>query len=382
MMLRRLFVFDAARATNMRFLTMTSEVRDNLTKQLSALKEECRGQGLDLADMSDASRAAMRTVQEGLRRASVEDENFKGKSITLSASMKAYTARLSNLQDEARSIQTEVDALLKMMWGTEAPTKAASFASPPRSTEEVGVSSSSAADAAAGGKGNETVDDEFIVEPPPLAKALGNDKRPAERVEAERVQGTAHKPVEEMRVEEIEVETIEVEVEPNESPADNMKITDITKELYERGVNFSDCLDARTLRQRYKDVLAGKISPGISPGTATSSPAAAEANTNQPRMPQHRPYQQQQQQQQQQQLNTNESGLAHDPYPNAYRKMVDPMKHVWELKSELAAEKGIDPKSVDLWSGKCKLEDHKLLYDYPSVQNYPIEVRQKGDIPR
>ncbi|EKF33887.1 hypothetical protein MOQ_002416 [Trypanosoma cruzi marinkellei] len=378
-MLRRIFVSDAAMAINVRFLTMTSEVRDTLTKQLSALKEECKGQGLDLADMSDASRAAMRTVQEGLRRASVEDEHFKGKSATLSASMKAYTARLSNLQDEARSIQTEVDALLKMMWGTEAPTKAASFASPPRSTEEVGASSSSAA--AAGGKRNETVDDEFIVEPPPLAKALGNDKRPAERVEAERVQGTPHKPVEEMRVEEIEVETIEVEVEPNESPADSMKITDITKELYERGVNFSDCLDARTLRQRYKDVLAGKFSPGISPGTAASSPAAAEANTNQPPMPQHRLYQQQQQQQQQQ-PNTNESGLAHDPYPNAYRKMVDPMKHVWELKNELAAEKGIDPKSVDLWSGKCKLEDHKLLYDYPSVQNYPIEVRQKGDIPR
>ncbi|RNF15910.1 uncharacterized protein Tco025E_05346 [Trypanosoma conorhini] len=382
MMFRRLCLSGGVRAIDVRFLSMTSDARDALTKQLSALKEECKGQGLDLADMSDASRAAMRAVQDGLKRANVEDDQFKGKCTTLSASMKAYTARLSNLQDEARSIQAEADALLKLMWGTEAPPKDASFASPPKSAEEAGSASAAAAEV----KGAETEDDEFIVEPPPLAKALGNDKRPPERVEAERVQDTARKSAEEVVVEEIEVETIEVEVEPNESPADTMKITDITKDLYERGVNFSDCLDARTLRQRYRDVLAGKLSPGIHPGTPTSTPQAAEANTNQPRMPEHRPYQQQPQQyyqqQQQQQANTSESGLAHDPYPNAYRKMVDPMKHVWELKNELAAEKGIDPKSVDLWSGKCKLEDHKVLYDYPSVQSYPIEVRQKGDIPR
>ncbi|RNF00002.1 hypothetical protein TraAM80_07866 [Trypanosoma rangeli] len=372
MVFRRLCLSGGVRAVEVRFLSMTSDARETLTKQLSALKNECKGQGLDLADMSDASRAAMRAVQDGLKRANVEDDQFKGKYTTLSASMKAYTARLSNLQDEARSIQAEADALLKLMWGTEAPPKAASFVSSPTSTEEAGTVS-----AAADVKETETDDDKFVVEPPNLAKASGNGKRPAERVEAERVQGIARKSAEEVIVEEIEVETIEVEVEAKESPADTMKITDITKELYERGVNFSDCLDARTLRQRYKDMLAGKIPSGIPPGMPISSPAAAEVNTNQPRMPQHRPYQQQQQQ-----ANTKESGLAHDPYPNAYRKMVDPMKHVWELKNELAAEKGIDPKSVDLWSGKCKLEDHKMLYDYPSVQSHPIEVRQKGDIPR
>ncbi|KEG12566.1 hypothetical protein DQ04_01611080 [Trypanosoma grayi] len=361
-------------SVGVRFLSITSEAREALTKQLSALKEECKGQGLDLADMNDASRTAMRSLQESLKRTSVDNEQFKGKCTTLTASIKAYTARLSNIQNEARAIQSEADALLKLLWGTDSPQKAASFASPPKSAERT----------------TSAEGDEFVVEPPPVAKVLGNDKQPAERVEAERVEDAVKRPAtEEMKVEEIEVETIEVEVEPQQDPADTMKITDITKELYERGVNFSDCLDARTLRQRYKDVLSGKIPPGIHPGSPVEKPGAAEINTNQPRMPQQRSYYQQQQQQQQQSTpppppppNTSESGLAHDPYPNAYRKMVDPMKHVWELKNELAAEKGIDPNSVDLWSGKMKLEDHKLLYDYPSVQSYPIEVRQKGDIPR
>lgn len=354
-MLRRLCFAGVVGGVDARFLSLTSEARDVITRQLGALKEECKGQGLDLADMGDASRAAMRSLQDSLKRVSVDDETFQGKYTTLSASLKAYTARLSNLQSEARSIQSEADALLRLIWGAEAPPRAASFASPPTAAKEA----------------------EESVAPP--AAAPVDERPPAERVEAERVQGSLRETKrEEAPVEEIEVETIEVET--SDSPADTMKITDITKDLYERGVNFSDCLDARTLRQRYKDVLSGKIPPGVGPGSPAVNSGAAETNTNQPRMPQHRPYQQNYHQQQQ--PNTNEAGLAHDPYPNAYRKMVDPMKHVWELKNELAAEKGIDPKSVDLWSGKCKLEDHKLLYDYPSVQSYPIEVRQKGDIPR
>ncbi|KAH9577652.1 hypothetical protein LSM04_001883 [Trypanosoma melophagium] len=369
-MLRRLYIrADVPAGAAGRLLSIAAEAREALTKQLGALKEECKGQGLDLADMNDASRAAMRSLQESLKQAKVDDEQFKGKCTTLSASIKAYTTRLSNLQNEARSIQAEADALLKLMWGTETPQKTASFASPPNSVHDANATATH----------DNSKEDEFVVEPPAIAKVLESEQRSTERVEAERVQGTIKRSTEEVKSEEIEVETIEVEVEPTEDPADTMKITDITKDLYERGVNFSDCLDARSLRQRYKDVLAGKFHPGVPPGTPNTTSKAAETNINQPRMPQNRSYQHQYQQQQ---PNTNESGLAHDPYPNAYRKMVDPMKHVWELKNELAAEKGIDPNSVDLWSGKCKLEDHKLLYDYPSVQNYPIEVRQKGDIPR
>ncbi|CBH13937.1 hypothetical protein, conserved [Trypanosoma brucei gambiense DAL972] len=379
MLFRRLKRGDALRSycCSLRLLNLASEARDTLTKQLGALKEECKGQGLDLADMNDASRTAMRSLQEGLKRANIDDESFKGKCTTLSASLKAYTSRLTNLQNEARSIQAEADALLRLIWGTEAATKPASFASPPCSTETPVMESEKDETR---GEGSD-----FDVEPPKIVEVLSGGAPAVEKVEAERVM-----PTEDMAsrnhetqgkcVEEIEVETIEVEVEPQESPADTMKITDITKELYEKGVNFSDCLDAQSLRQRYRDVLSGRIPPGIQAGSTSKKPLDLEMNKHQPRMPSNNSHTNQRQYQQQN--NTTESGIAHDPYPNAYRKMVDPMKHVWELKNELAAEKGIDPSSVDLWSGKTKLEDHKMLYDYPSVQSYPIEVRQRGDIPR
>jgi hypothetical protein len=37
--------------------------------------------------------------------------------------------------------------------------------------------------------------------------------------------------------------------------------------------------------------------------------------------------------------------------------------------------------TIDIWSGHIRLEDHKRLYDYPTIQQYPLEVRQKGDAP-
>lgn len=392
----------AAVHRSVRWLSVNHEVRDTLTQHLTALKEESKGQSLDLADMSDASKAATRAFQDAVQRSSLEDAQLKGKMTTLSASVKAYNTRLNNLQNEARSIQTEVDAILKLLWGTDSP-QGASFAKPPPSS-----SAAPAAEAAGASATGSTSSDGFDVEPPIISKILEGEPLPkVEKVEAERVVedkkpaskegSTAPKEGEE----EIEVETIEIEVEPAEGsgsgagaaateqddPVDSMKITDITKELYERGVNFADCLDARSLRQRYRDVLSGKIRSGYTGGTQSSAgkpyteplkPNGPGSESTQPRAPPRPQYQHYQQPP----PNTNESGLATDPYPNAERKMVDPMKHVWEIKQEIATEKGVDPASVDLWSGKTKLEDSKRLYDYPSIQNYPIEVRQKGDIPR
>ncbi|KAG8343575.1 hypothetical protein TRVL_05593 [Trypanosoma vivax] len=364
----------------MRFLSVTSEVRDGLTRQLGALKEECKGQGLDLADMLEASRVVMRSLQEALKRANVDDEQFKGKCATLNASLKAYTVRMSNLHNEAHSIQSGADALLKLLWGTETPTRGASFSSPPNIPEGQTKATPVTPNAEQG-------TDEFVVEPPPVAKLFENKAQAPERVEAEHVPVDAGRPVktekeknphiEEIEVETIEIETVEVESESNS--VDSVAISDITRELYERGVNFSHCLEEKSLRQLYRDVLSGKVPSSVQAGRPSGGTSEYSPNSNQPRMPQPR---QQSYNRQQAPPNTNEAGLANDPYPNAYRKMVDPMKHVWEIKREIAAEKGIDPQSVDLWSGKTKLEDHKLLYDYPTVQSYPIEVRQKGDVPR
>jgi hypothetical protein len=393
-MLRRVVVKAAAPAALCRRLSVSADIRDSLTKPLSSLKEECKGQNLDLADMADAMKGATYKFQEANKKAGIEDKAFKGKVTTLAASLKAYNTRLANLQNETRSMQAEIDALLKLLWGTERP-EGANFATPPPAAPQ------------------SAIPNDFEVDPPPLAKALGEEapsaepaasaspaKPSVERVEGERVSGAANAAraaspsASTVKEEEIEVETIEVEVEPpvQEDPVDTMKVTDITKELYEKGVNFSDCMDARSLRQRYRDVISGKIPTSANASTAAASSSSSSSrpyteplttNTSQPRMPQ-RPQQQSRQQQYQQPPPNNNSagnGLAYDPYPNAQRKMVDPMKYVREVKQELAVEKGIDANSVDLWSGKVKLDDNKRLYDYPSIQNYPIEVRQKGDIP-
>ncbi|GET89634.1 hypothetical protein, conserved [Leishmania tarentolae] len=383
-MLRRLVAPVVVPAALCRNLTVSTDIREGLTKPLSSLKEECKGQNLDLADMAEAMKGATYKLQEVIKKSAVDDKQFKGKAATLSASLKAYNTRLANLQNETRSIQAEIDAVLKLLWGTERP-EGANFATPPPEKAP-------------------TPKDDFEVDPPPIARALGEvtpspssstapSSPSVERVEGERVETTTRMETSSSagarKEEAIEVETIEIDVEPTaqEDPVETMKVTDITKELYERGINFSDCMDARTLRQRYRDVLSGKI-----PSTGTqSSPSASKAfteplsvNSNQPRMPQRGPSQQHQYQYQQQQQSSNShtgTGITNDPYPNAHRKMVDPMKFVYQIKQELALEKGIDAAAVDLWSGKIKLDDNKRLYDYPSIQSYPIEVRQKGDVP-
>lgn len=354
-----------------RLLTIDAAKRDDITKHLVALKEECKSQGLDLADMNDAAKDAGRIVQERARNLNVDDSQFTGKVATLSASVKAYQARLTNLQTEAQAIQGEVEAIIKLMWGTENHT-AASFSSPPPTPE----------------KATSTASD-FEVEPPPIAKMVDDINRQTgskvEHVEGEKVSGTA-KPASSTSVkeEEIEVETIDIEVEPAEGSArseidvkvEGMKVTEITSDLFERGINFSDCLDAKSLRQRYKDVLSGKVT-----GTSYTSPKASTENVSQPPPPQRR-QDNYQYNQNQSQPPPGSSGITADPYPNAHRKMVDPQRYVGEVKAELCMEKGIDPNSVDLWSGKVRLDDKKRLYDYPTVQSYPIEVRQKGDVPQ
>lgn len=401
-MYRRVFCrfpssFSCKTLFSLRFFSLDAGKRNELTKHLSSLKEECKGQSFDLADMNDAAKEAGRAVQEKVKQLVINDSLFNAKVLTLSASVKAYHKRLANLQVEAQSIQAEVDALLKLMWGAESP-EAADFSSPPTSC------SSSSSTIKEGHEKKDTMEmnkdqhsEGFAVDPPPIAQMVegmsgSSSEKKVETVEGEHIPSDApigaKSSFEKTSTAKAEPDeaTIEIEVEPESSDpvvdaVDSMKITDITSDLYERGVNFSDCLDAKSLRQRYKDVLAGKF---VLP--ATSFRKQAEENKVQPPSPR-RPevrntdysyssssYQSA--------PNSNQSGLAHDPYPNAQRKMIDPMRYVEDVKKELCAEQGVDPNSVDLWSGKVRLDDKKRLYDYPTIQSYPVEVRQKGDIPR
>lgn len=381
----------------MRFcaLNMAKDQRDALTKKLTLVREEAKGQSLDLSDMVEASRGVTKQLQDSLKTLHVDDAKFKGKTATLNASLKAYQARLSNLQNESRAIQGEIDGLLKIMWGTEAVAQGAG-ASAPSTAQKPPIAASNDFDCDVPPIAQRL---EHMNEQPPATPtkatpaAAPNPKKEKVVVEGEVIRSSdksqAQKKATANATEEIEVESIDIEVDEEQSattasPADNISITDITKDLYERGVNFSDCLDAKSLRQRYRDVLSGKIASSAAPAGAAASAASnpsSQYNTTQQPPPPPRPQYHQQQYQQQSPPNTTESGITQDPYPNAHRKMIDPMKYVWEVKQELAKEKNIDPNSVDLWSGKNKLEDHKRLYDYPSIQSYPIEVRQKGDNP-
>ncbi|CCW65037.1 unnamed protein product [Phytomonas sp. EM1] len=373
---------------NHRCVTVNEETRELLTKNLTAVREECKGQGLDLADMSDATKATSRALHECISVSNVQDAAFKEMVESISASLKVYNNRLNNVKNEAWSVQTKVDTLIKLLWGTENP-QGDSFAAQPPLDDLSTVPKEPP-------RNGEPSDIE--VKGSPESEVLHNvscDRAPfdekvnVEHVVGERVDGKWNKRSQEesdRKDEEIEVETIEVELESHFNNSIGKKtIIDITKELYERGVDFSDCLDANSLRQRYDDVLNGKIctQKTFSSSTSTTGNSYAEpfaTNTDQPQVPS-RPQYSEDQSYIPPLPNTETTGLAHDPYPNAMRKMVDAMKFVWQIKQELAAEKGINPSSVDLWSGKVKLEDHKRLYDYPTAQSHPIEVRHKGDMP-
>jgi len=383
--------------------TLSKESRDAITKGLSRVKEEAKGQLLDLTDMNEASRNAGNALQEVLKRNAVQDAKIKGKITTLTASLKSYNTRLSNLQSEARAVQNEAEALIKLLWGNS----------------NNATSTAAAAEAAPKAE----ADGDFGVDIPPMAKKIeevlgesvtssasasastpSSSSSSASKVETlegdfikeDLTAPKASKPAESSNGAEEDLE-IELEVEPtntsstssssssntsssapkaksaNELLAEKASIPEITAELHNAGVDFSTCRDAESLRKKFLDHLEGKIKK------ANPSSNNSQRTTQQPPTP--RPPQQQQQQYQQPPPNTSETGVSSDPYPNGVRKMVDPMRTVWEVKMDIAKERNVDANTINLWSGRTCLEDHKRLYDYPTIQQFPIEVRQKGDNP-
>eukprot|EP00744_Colponema_vietnamica_P000391 GILI01000703.1.p1 GENE.GILI01000703.1~~GILI01000703.1.p1 ORF type:complete len:366 (+),score=82.75 GILI01000703.1:59-1099(+) len=345
--------------------------------------------------MNEASRNAGNALQEVLKRNAVDDIKVKGKIATLTASLKSYNTRLSNLQSEARSVQTEADALIKMLWGNSNAAEATKAQAP---TPNADPSS-----------------DDFGVDVPPIAKKIEQvlgESRPSSSIDSSSETTSSNQPpAPSQKVETLEGdfiredltapksaqststgtdEDLEIELEvdgstsnaspvksANELLADKASIPEITTELHNNGIDFSSCRDADSLRKKYLEFLEGKFKkPSAKPNHNQE-----QRTTQQPPTP--RPPQQQQQQSQYQQAasNTTETGVSSDPYPNGVRKMIDPMKTVWEVKMEIAKERNMDANTVNLWSGKICLEDHKRLYDYPTIQQFPIEVRSKGDTP-
>ena len=349
---------------------ISTHTRDDLSRVATKVKEEANGQAMDVAEMLDSAKTSHKSVLDALERNNelgATDAKAKGKLQTLSASLKAYQNRLNNLQNEAKSINREAESLVKHLWGNSSGSDAAA--------------SGAAEDASPAG-----ATDDFDADAPHIAKILEEKAVPEaealnlDQQESSNTANTANSSG------DAEPEVLEIEIE---TPEEDIPITEITQALYEKGIDFADCHDAAALRQRYKDMKEGKFDKQAPPQQQSQQRAA-------PSQPQAPPAggggydfggnQQRQQYQQQggynQSSTTTETGLAHDPHPGAQRKMLDPMKAVWEVKQSIAAENGVDANTIDLWSGPVKLEDHKRLYDYGSlVQTNPIEVRQKGDQP-
>lgn len=411
---RNLCLSYTAFNNTVRFLTTTE--RDELSRVVSSIQSEAKGQSVDLNDMADATRNALKQIQETSKSVNFDDPRMKAKVTTLQTALKAYSGRLNNIQNEAKSLQADAEKVLKLVFDGSG---AASESSSTKTTSSSSSSSSTNKNTVEG-------EEDFNVEPPMTAQKLEkmNEMPPGstftgdatnQQQQQQRPGGSSTTVSED----DIVIETVEEESSGNNSSAsgaeeDNMNairaeetpIAEITSILHTNGVDFSDCRDAKSLRQRYKDYLDGKYEkkktaeqpkyqtqqPNTPPSSSSSSSASASSsyNSNYSQQYQNQSYGQQQQQQQAQPHpsyqkptpNTTETGIAHDPHPGAVRKQIDTQRYVRDVKEEIARENGVQASQIDLWSGMTKLEDHKRLYEYPNLQVNPIEVRQKGDMPR
>eukprot|EP00758_Cryptobia_borreli_P000102 Tbor_TRINITY_DN10142_c0_g1::TRINITY_DN10142_c0_g1_i1::g.17233::m.17233 len=333
-------------------------MQHSLTKALNRIKEESQGQYLDLIDMNEASRNAANSLQEIVKRNPVEDPNLKNKITNLVLTMKAYHTRLNNLQNEALSLQGETDGALKLVCGENMLKSTSSTVdSDAYKNSDIDVSVTS-------------IKSEEIQTSTPLNQEV-------ETVEGEIIKDDIgdkyRKKTEASKASE---EYIEVEIEPTE-PDGLPSIPEIIKALHEGAVDFSDCRDANSLRHKYQDFLDGKFKQSSNaykpqepqkqppkPKPPQSSYAGSSTASYRPPTP-----------------NSHETSLASDPFPNGERRMLDPMLFVYQVKADIAKSKGMQPENIDLWSGSTRLNDHKRLYDYPTIQQFPIEVRNKGDFP-
>jgi hypothetical protein len=378
---------------------LSTSDREDLSRVVSAVQGEAKGQAVDLVEMGDAARNSLKQIQEASARVKFDDARLKAKVTTLQTALKAYSSRVANVQNEARSLQGDAERVLKMLYG-ESETAASGATT--ATTTTTATSSASASAAAGGAAAGES---DFHVEPPAAAQKLEEINRapPGSQGRVETATDAAARGATTVAEDEIVVETLDDDASGaaaagaaddslNRIRADETTVSEITATLHERGIDFGDCRDARQLRQRYKDFLDGKFAKPDKPAPRP------EPNRDQPSTPpRYSPssggssYQQQQQQQQQQRPpyqqqqpipNTTETGLQPDPHPGAVRKQIDTQKFVREVKEEIAREHGVSAGQIDLWSGMTLLEDNKRLYEYSNLQNNPIEVRQKGDFPR
>ena len=380
--------------------TLSAAARTDFARVASLARQEARTNADDIKDIASAARAAAAQLQAVRQKHGGDggDAKARAKLMTLAASMKTYAYRLSNLEAEARSIVEDAEAVLNEL-GTQQGGGGGGAAAP---TPSGGGTAAAAAKAAAGSadRSDFTLDSDFTaasptqqpVEPPAGAAqtpGAANRARAPTRPPTDAEQLAKHPPGagafaeasafaagsnlgmsggdEELKVDFVrgdeppkaagtgEIPPQDIEVEPID-PIDEKSVTEITEELYNKGVDFSDCRDAKALRQRYKDVQAGKFQP--KKAATPPPPPPPRSNPYTPPPP-----------------NTSEKGLAQDPHPGSQRKMVDPNRLVGDLKLELSRENNLSPHTIGLFCAGVRMDETKRVSDYPQVQYHQIEIR-------
>ena len=174
---------------------------------------------------------------------------------------------------------------------------------------------------------------------------------------------------------------------PSEPAAsDKATITEITEYLYDKGIDFSDCPDARSLRARYAAVREGSyVNPKqakkrtelgslreqhMPSSVASSASAASSVPLTGGSLPSSgRCYSSE----------YDGTAITPDPYPTMPRYAVAPWKYIWEVKEELCRQQGYEPSQMELLAGDKVLEDFRKVLDYPDLQRgAPVQMRSRA----
>lgn len=313
--------------------------RSKDAKVFARAAQEMKGQTTDLRDICSAatetSLGAYADLTAWISKEPSFDEERKRKLNAVASGIKAYCVRLGTVQGEAQKISTELDAISAMLKGGD------DSLTPSDKKEN-------------------------------LAKKIeGNEER-----------------IPEASV-EIEDESGAQVLSDEDDWAINLGEKGITEYLHRKGVDFSDCFDAESLRARYRLVASGKWDEIMVRKRATQNQQRRRAELRREKSQDRRnlfgaatagmvreenPT-----------INyggSTEQQVMNDPHPGAERRMVDPQRYVWELKAEVCRAKGVNPSSVDIWCAYGILDDSKRIYEYPQCQHSAIEMRMKGDTTR
>ena len=377
----RTLCHNSLRQQSMRALFTTSGIwcchlQEKTVSDLKRVATQARQEAIanleDLKDIASTARAAANALANARQRhaSDIPDGKVKQKLTTLNASLKTYSYRLTNLETEVQSIIEDAEAVLASLNNAAAGTETVQQATHSKNTND----------------DDKMKDDDFVldsdfsasspqqkptIQTPPTAEEHLKQHPAGAGTFAEVASSASSSNIEsddgDLKIEYVSSDerakfnnsedpgTIEIELP---DAVDEKPVSEITDELFTKNIDFSDCRDAKQLRNRYRDFLNGKLSPPqAKPQRATQPPPPPRDTYTPPPN------------------NYTEKGMQADPYPNAQRKMVDPNRLVGDLKLEMAREHKISPYTIGMFVAGIRMDENKRISDYPQVQHNQIELR-------